>query len=414
MDDRLADRLTELPGQFSALSDPPPPDADTILGGISDGIVALDNEWRLVYANAAATRIWGRDLNLFMGKPIHDSLGIPEDNKFRLAYMASKHNGEPITFSGYSEIFAAWVDVRGYPHADGYIIVFRTPSPESSVARRTENEREREATRSINQRIFDTSLDLILVVDQRGDFIRVSPSSGGILGYAPDDMIGRNARDFVHPDDLEVTRENMRRARRGRLQRNFECRYIDRNGRAVPLVWTGIWSEPDGQYFFIGRDMTERVALESQLRQAQKMEAVGQLTGGVAHDFNNILTVIIGMTELLSEDLADNAALKPIVEAIDEAASRGAQLTQRMLAFARKQPLQARALDLNDVVSRSVKLLERILGEHIAVKTALAESLWKALADPSQLEDTMLNLAVNARDAMPNGGQLVIETGNAV
>src|ERR1044072_8751279 len=137
------------------------PDAETILGGISDGIVALDNEWRLVYANAAATRIWGRDLTMFMGKSLHDSLGIPEDNKFRLAYMASKHNGEPIAFSGYSEIFAAWVEVRGYPHADGYIILFSPASPEASVSWRVENEREREATRSINQRIFDTSLDLI-------------------------------------------------------------------------------------------------------------------------------------------------------------------------------------------------------------------------------------------------------------
>jgi PAS domain S-box-containing protein len=389
--------------------------ADAILASISDGIVALDNEWRLVYANPAAQRIWGRNLQPLIGKVLHDALDIAPDNPFRLAYMISKNNGEPIAFTGYSEVFTAWVDVRGYPHRDGYTILFRATIPDRPFSNRTaESEREREATRSINQRLFDTSLDLILVVGQRGDLLRVSPSSAGILGYAPDDMIGRNAQEFVHPADLEVTRENMRRARRGRLKRNFECRYIDRNGRAVPLVWTGIWSEPDGQYFFIGRDMTERVALESQLRQAQKMEAIGQLTGGVAHDFNNILTVIIGMTELLSDDLVDNAQLRPLVDAIDEAATRGAQLTQRMLAFARKQPLQARALDLNDVVSRSVKLLARILGEHIAVKTALAGSLWKALADPSQLEDTILNLAVNARDAMADGGQLVIETANAV
>src|SRR6185369_432836 len=155
------------------------------------------------------------------------------------------------------------------------------------------------------------------------------------------------------------------------------CRYIDRNGRAVPLVWTGIWSEPDGQYFFIGRDMTERVALESQLRQAQKMEAVGQLTGGVAHDFNNILTVIIGMTELLSDELVGNAQLMPIVDAIDEAASRGAQLTQRMLAFARKQPLQARNIDLNEIVARAVTMLQRTLGEDIALKSVLADGLWE-------------------------------------
>src|SRR3954447_826070 len=373
MDDRLADRLTELRGAFPALSDPQAPDADTVLGGISDGIVALDNEWRLVYANPGATRIWGRDLTMFMGKSLHDALGIAQDNRFRLAYMASKQNGEPIAFSGYSEIFAAWVDVRGYPHADGYIILFRPFSPDRPIAPRTEGERDREATRSINQRIFDTSLDLILVVDRQGHFLRVSPSARAILGHKPEDMVGRSAKEFVHPVDLAITRESMRIARRGQIPRNFDCRYVHRDGHPVPLAWTGIWSEPDQQYFFIGRDMSERVLLESQLRQAQKMEAVGQLTGGVAHDFNNILTVIIGLTELLTDELAGNPALAPLVAAIDEAATRGAQLTQRMLAFARKQPLQARELDLNEVVSRSVKLLDRILGEHIAVKTVLAD-----------------------------------------
>jgi PAS domain S-box-containing protein len=414
MNNRLTGGMGAVPAALLAAQDAASPDAETILGGISDGIVALDNEWRLVYANAAATRIWGRDLNMFMGKSIHDALSIPEDNKFRLAYMASKHNGEPIAFSGYSEIFAAWVDVRGYPHAEGYIVLFRTASPESSPARRSENEREREATRSINQRIFDTSLDLILVVDRQGHFLRVSPSGRAILGYRPDEMIGRNAKDFLYADDLEITRANMRHARRGRDPRIFECRYVHKDGHLVPLTWTGIWSEPDQQYFFIGRDMTERIQLESQLRQVQKMEAVGQLTGGVAHDFNNILTVIIGMTEILSQDLAGNPSLAPIVAAVDEAATRGAQLTQRMLAFARKQPLQARNLDLNEVVTRATVMLQRMLGEDIGLKSVLAEGLWEAFADPSQVEDAILNLAVNARDAMPSGGALVIETSNAV
>src|SRR2546423_5512172 len=306
--------------------------ADAILASISDGIVSLDNEWRLVYANPAAQSIWGRDLKPVIGKVLHDVLDIAPDNPFRLAYMISKNNGEPIAFTGYSEIFAAWVDVRGYPHPGGYTILFRAAAPDRpGVGRTLESEREREAALSINQRIFDTSLDLILVVDRRGNFIRVSPSSLAILGYAPDEMIGRNAQEFLHPDDLESTRDNMRQARHGRLKRNFECRYLHRDGHPVPLAWTGIWSEPDGQYFFIGRDMAERVALESQLRQAQKMEAVGQLTGGVAHDFNNILTVIIGMTERLSDRLPGNPQRKPIVDAIDEAATRGAQLTQRML-----------------------------------------------------------------------------------
>jgi PAS domain S-box-containing protein len=265
----------------------------------------------------------------------------------------------------------------------------------------------------INQRVFDTSLDLILVVDPKGNFIRVSPSSAAILGYQPEEMVGHSAVEFIYPEDLDSTRNEMRLARRGRVMRNFECRYIHKNGRVVTLAWTGQWSESDRQHFFIGRDMTERMRLEGQLRQAQKMEAIGQLTGGIAHDFNNILTVIIGMVELLAPAIDADPRLAPIVKAIDDAAERGAELTRRMLAFARKQPLQPRPLDLNEVITRIAEMLQRTLGEDVTVRTVLADDLWRAVADPFLLEDAILNLAVNARDAMPKGGHLVIETDNA-
>jgi nitrogen-specific signal transduction histidine kinase len=174
-----------------------------------------------------------------------------------------------------------------------------------------------------------------------------------------------------------------------------------------------VWSEPDQQHFFIGRDMTEQVRLEGQLRQAQKMEAIGQLTGGIAHDFNNILTAIIAMTDLLADEVAGDPKRSEMVRTIDEAAERGAQLVHRLMAFARKQPLLAASLDLNDIVSRMAAILQPTLGEDISLKTALAPDLWPALADAHQLEDAIVNLAVNARDAMPKGGQLVIETANA-
>ncbi len=163
---------------------------------------------------------------------------------------------------------------------------------------------------------------------------------------------------------------------------------------------------------FIGRDMTERLNLERQLRQAQKMEAIGQLTGGIAHDFNNILAVIIGMTELTAVGVAGDAKLSGMVKQIDEAAERGAQLVQRMLAFARKQPLEARVLDVNDAVKRAAAMLERAVGEDITLQTSLSEDIWPALVDPSQLEDAIVNLSVNARDAMSKGGDLVLETAN--
>jgi PAS domain S-box-containing protein len=270
----------------------------------------------------------------------------------------------------------------------------------------------RDVDHSINQRIFETSLDLILVVDRRGGIVRVSPSAKTILGYEPAEIIGCNGKELVFIDDLESTREEMRLARRGREVRNFKCRYMHKDGTVVPLAWTGLWSEADQQHFFIGRDMTEQLKLEHQLRHAQKMEAIGRLTGGIAHDFNNILTVIIGMSDLLGEAVAGEPTLHALVQSIDEAAERGTQLTQRMLAFARKQPLQARAIDLNEAVLRTTAVLKRTLGEDIKVATDLANGLWTASADPSQAEDAILNLAVNARDAMPNGGFLLIETAN--
>ena len=324
------------------------PSAEAILASISDAIVVLDNDWRLVYSNPAAERVWGRDPDNLLGRTLHESLQLAPDNPFMTAYRKSKQSGEPLAYVGYSEVYGAWVDARGYPHPEGYTILFSAGSKERPMVRMAESEREREATRSINQRIFDTSLDLILVVSRRGDFLRVSPSSLAIIGHQPDEMIGRSAKEFVHADDLEITRNNMRQARRGRFPRMFECRYIHKNGHAVPLAWTGIWSEPDERYFFIGRDMTERVTLESQLRQAQKMEAIGQLTGGVAHDFNNLLTVIIGMTELLSDELAQNAELSP--------SSRRSTRRRRVAPSSRSACLPSRASNRS---SRAISISTR-------------------------------------------------------
>ena len=186
------------------------------------------------------------------------------------------------------------------------------------------------------QRIFETSQDLILVTDTRGTFVQVSPSSMTILGYPPEEMTGRSAVDFIHADDLESTRQEMRAARRGYLTRNFETRYLHRDGHEVTLSWMGAWSEPVRRHFFVGRDLTEKRTAEAQFRQAQKMDAVGQLTGGVAHDFNNILTVITGTIGILADAVAEDPQLSAIARMIDDAAERGASLTKHLLAFARK------------------------------------------------------------------------------
>jgi PAS domain S-box-containing protein len=275
-----------------------------------------------------------------------------------------------------------------------------------------EDARSLEAARTINQRLFETSLDLVVIVDARGNILRVSPSAETILGYRPAELVGESAVKLLYPEDLENTRNEMRLARRARSKRTFDCRYVHKDGKIVTLAWVGVWSEPEQQHFFIGRDMTDRLKLEQQLSQSQRMEAIGQLTGGVAHDFNNLLTVIIGMNEALASGVSGQPQLAEFCRSIEEAAERGVQLTQRMLAFARKQPLESRILDLNEIVPRTAAMLRQTLGEHIRVDTALAPDLWRTKADPSRLEDAILNLAVNARDAMPRGGRLLLETAN--
>jgi PAS domain S-box-containing protein len=262
------------------------------------------------------------------------------------------------------------------------------------------------------RRIFETSQDLILVTDTKGNFVQVSPSSMTILGYRPEQMIGHSAVEFIYPDDLDSTRQEMRAARHGRQMRNFETRYVHKDGQPVTLTWMGTWSEPVRRHFFIGRDLTEKQEADARLRQAHKMDAVGQLTGGIAHDFNNVLTVITGTIGILADAVADRAELVSIAKLIDDAAERGAQLTKHLLAFARKQPLQPREVDVNALIVEAAKLLHPTLGEQIEISPLLAEDAWTALVDPSQLTTAILNLALNARDAMPGGGKLVLESRN--
>ena len=365
--------------------------------------------------NGAAERLFGFTAAETVGENI--DIIVPPERRTEISDVVERiRRGEPI------ELYET---VR--MHKDGRSIdvslsisPIRTASGKIvgiSMAARdiTENKQTQKAlTQEMEERrrIFDTSNDLILVTDTSGNFIQVSPSVTAILGYQPSDMIGHSAVEFIHPDDLENTRSEMRAARRGQNKRNFETRYIDKEGKAVALNWTGTWSEPVRRHFFIGRDLTEKQAAEAQLRHVQKMDAIGQLTGGVAHDFNNILTVITGTIGILEDAVAGEPQLAAIARLIDEAAERGANLTKHLLAFARKQPLQPLEVDVNSLVLEAAKLLQPTLGEHIEITPLLAEDAWTALADPSQLTTAVLNLALNARDAMPNGGKLALETSN--
>src|SRR5262249_50249141 len=196
-------------------------------------------------------------------------------------------------------------------------------------------------------------------------------------------------------------------------RREIEALRKDGTRMQVEIAVTSL--QRQGGCLFNGfiRDLTEKFAAEAQLRQAQKMEAIGKLTGGLPHDFNNLLTTIIGNLDLLADDIAGNSAARQRLETILHASERGAELTRQMLAFSRRQPLQPERVDVNRLLDSTTRLLSRTLGENVTVKLLMSSDLWAALVDESQLQNAVMNIAINARDAMPEGGTLCVGTYNA-
>jgi PAS domain S-box-containing protein len=379
----------------------------------NDAIITKTLDDTIITWNPAAERLFGYSATEAIGKRV-DIIVPPDRHAETQEILRRIASGEAIehreTLRLHKDGHEVHVALSGFPIRSlaGEVVGASMIARDLSESKRAQQALSQEIEE--RRRIFETSQDLILVTDTKGTFVQVSPSSMTILGRRPEEMIGHSAIEFIHPDDLDSTREEMRSARRGRNIRNFETRYVHRDGHAVMLTWMGVWSEPVRRHFFVGRDLTEKQAAEAQFRQAQKMEAIGQLTGGVAHDFNNILTVITGTIGILTEAVAHDPQLAAITRMIDEAAERGAELTRHLLAFARKQPLQPREVDVNALVLETAKLLRPTLGEQIEIAPLLAADAWTALVDPSQLTTAILNLALNARDAMPYGGKLTLES----
>jgi len=263
--------------------------------------------------------------------------------------------------------------------------------------------------------ITENAADMIAVVDASGHRLYNSPSYEKILGYQPQDMAGSPAFDQIHPEDREKVQKAATEARLTGVGQSVEYRMRHKNGgwrtlesRATTVLQQGRVE----RLIIVNRDITERKQLEEQFRQSQKMEAVGRLSGGVAHDFNNLLGVIIGYGEILQEDLPADPALRVNVEEILKAGHRAASLTRQLLAFSRQQQLDPTVLDLNAVVRDMEKMLKRLIGEDIELKTDLDASLARIKADQGQIEQAVMNLAVNARDAMPSGGKLSLASSN--
>jgi PAS domain S-box-containing protein len=273
------------------------------------------------------------------------------------------------------------------------------------------------ATEARYSKVMEASLESIwITTGGRIVFANSHAASLFDVGTA-EDLIGRVCMDFVHPDDRPKLIDRVAQVlEHGEPTPLEEARFLGPHGRVVQLEIQAIPFEYDGKpsVLSVARDVGERKRLEAELMQSQKMETIGQLTGGVAHDFNNLLTVITGTIDLVVEAVEDDPAIAGLAKMIKEAAWRGADLTQRLLAFSRRQPLQPAVTDINRLIADTTKLLKATLGEQIEIKTMLQHDLERALVDPGQLTASIINLALNSRDAMPEQGKLVIETDDII
>jgi two-component system, chemotaxis family, CheB/CheR fusion protein len=284
-------------------------------------------------------------------------------------------------------------------------------------SRRAAVEQELQESESRYRAIFETAVDAIIVSDQHGIIQEFSRAAEAMTGYRAAELIGQNMRVLLPP----AMRQEPERYTARYLWTIKELEVCRKDGSVFPAhlsiaEWwaggyrhfTGILRDLSAQH----REQIERTKLEAQLHQAQKMEAIGNLTGGMAHDFNNMLGVIIGNIDLLRDLKGEDSDIDELTREALDAAFRGADLTRRLLAFARQQPLRPQHVDVNELVSGITRLLRRTIGEDVEISLDLAPELWPVVVDPAQLEASLTNLATNARDAMADGGRLMIVTGN--
>jgi two-component system, cell cycle sensor histidine kinase and response regulator CckA len=389
----------------------------------SDGIYRIDTHGVFTYANPIVARLLGcsPDEGGIIGRMYLEFVRRDYHEQGIALYKRQITERIPVT---YWEFPAVTVDGRELWIGQNVHIEQRNGWVTSlfAVARDiTERKRAEIALRESEARyrfLTEHSTDMLSRHTADGTIIYASPVCFTLLGYTVGELVGNAMFEFCHPDDLEAMRAATARLAGHQGAETLTYRARRRDGNYVWLETTSqAVRDPKsglvGEVLSVSRDITERRRLEEELRQAQKMDAVGQLAGGVAHDFNNLLTTIRGFADLLARGFeADDARRKDIAEIL-KATERAASLTRQLLAFSKRQVLRVEALSVNSIVADMVKIIRRLLGDSIKIETVLDQKLGMVRADPGQLEQVLLNLALNARDAMPQGGTLRIATKNA-
>jgi PAS domain S-box-containing protein len=396
----------------------------TMIGSAIDAIVGIDAEGLVTEFNPAAERVFGYAREVVMGRPMAELL-IPARLRqtHRAAVRRLMGGAAPRILGRRVETTAMRADGAEFP-IELMVTRAQEEPPEFTafiydLTERQAAERALEDSERRYRQIVETGSEgmWMLDADHRTSF--VNPRMAEILGLRPQDMLGKHPFDFMDEEGREITRGALDRRRQG-VRESYQCKFIRRDGQPV---WAWLAASPmieeDGSYGgslamvtdvsdFV-RAEQEREKLQAQLNQSQRLETVGKLAGGVAHDFNNLLAVILNYAALLKEELPVSAEAEEGLDEIRRAAERGAALTRRLLAFSRRDTGRPETLDLRRVLMDLRRLLERALGKDIELEIDVIGELPPVVADVHQLEQVLLNLVVNARDAMPDGGQLTIK-----
>jgi PAS domain S-box-containing protein len=392
-----------------------------IIDAVPATVTVKDLKGRYVIVNAYQAQYLGRPIEWFEERSVADVypaeyLRAIEERDRLVAETGQTHRFYETDYRGPDGQLSSWIGIRA-PIRDGegevrYVV---------SIGLDVTDRRRSELALEQSERRFRHLVESTDVVPYTWDidsrrFLYVGPQIERTLGVRPEVLkYEEQWLSMILPEDREAARQHAAFFNEGPRDEYFEYRILRPDGR---VVWVRdiikVETREDGSRVGFGFifDITESKSREQQLAQAQKMDAVGKLTGGVAHDFNNLLTVILGSLELLELSVGDDARGLARIRLASEAARRGADLTHRLLAFARQQMLAPRTVNLNESVASMGELLRRTLGEAITIRMQLAADLWPVRVDPTWLESAVLNLAVNGRDAMPNGGTLTIETAN--
>jgi len=394
----------------------------TLTENASDMITVVDREGRVIYESASVARQQGRPAQDVLGRPVFERVHPDDVAEVRRALHGLIQGSGPqarLRFrfqyrdGTWHVLESVGRNLLDDPAVRGIVLNTRDVTDQARAAEALQT------SETKFRALTENSTDLIASLDLDGRLTYASPSAHRILGYEPGALLGESAFDYIHPEDVARVREAFVQAVASHdttaLRAQFRFRHLDGSWRAFEAVASNMLDVTAVRGVVLNcRDITEQRALEAQFRQAQRLEAVGRLAGGVAHDFNNILTAITAYSELLLGELPPDDQKRGDVEEIRAAAQRAAALTRQLLAFSRKQVLQVKVLDLNAVVRTLDRMLQRLLGEDVRLELALSDGLGAVRADPVQMEQVIMNLAVNARDAMPAGGRLTIETANVV